>query len=150
MKQTNLDERQRLALLQIESRGFWLVWWGLIAAIALQMMLGPDLWRMLPEWLIFMTMNLYMLMQCMRQNIWDRRLKPTPKTNLFIALVSGAVVGVACLGMLAHMQRKLTLFGCGVALAAAVFTALVCFIILQLCAAKYKRDREAMENAPEE
>lgn len=76
-RKNNLDERQEQALLHIESQGFWLAWSGLLLAMLAQLALRrADLWGLLPEWAIFMAMNLYMLVQCLRHNIWDRRLEP--------------------------------------------------------------------------
>ncbi len=36
-RKNNLDERQEQRLLQIESSGFWLAFWGLLAAIVIQL-----------------------------------------------------------------------------------------------------------------
>ena len=85
-RKNNLDERQEQALLHIESQGFWLAWGGLLLAMLAQLALRrADLWGLLPEWAIFMAMNLYMLVQCLRHNICKGRLK-----SIFLFLVQKA------------------------------------------------------------
>lgn len=40
MKKSNLDEMQELALLKIARNGCWFAFWGLLAAMGIQMLLG--------------------------------------------------------------------------------------------------------------
>ena len=40
MKKNNLDEMQEQALLKIEHNGCWLAFWGLLAVMAIQMVMG--------------------------------------------------------------------------------------------------------------
>lgn len=39
-KRSQLDEMQEQKLCKLESRGFWLLWWGLLAAIIVQSLVG--------------------------------------------------------------------------------------------------------------
>lgn len=41
-KKNLLDEMQEQKLLQLESRGFWIVWWGLLLSILVQRGLGAS------------------------------------------------------------------------------------------------------------
>ena len=77
-KKNNLDEMQEQKLLKLESRGFWLTWWALLAAMAVQMLIyGVETHRLLlGEWVVFMLVSVYMVAGCIRQGVWDRRLKP--------------------------------------------------------------------------
>ena len=91
----NLDERQELKLLKIEHYGCWLAFWGLLIALAVQMVLTPDEPRfMAGEWIVFMALALYLSVACMKNGIWDRKLKPTPKTNLLMSTAAGVVMGI--------------------------------------------------------
>nr|WP_314459120.1 DUF6773 family protein [uncultured Clostridium sp.] len=96
-KKNNLDEMQEQKLLKIEHYGFWFVYWGLLAAILLQVTLSSDvknLFRTIAgEWLVFMLVSIYMLIACLINGIWDRRLKPNFKTNIIISLLSSTLCG---------------------------------------------------------
>ena len=53
-KRDNLDEMQKQTLLKIESRGFWMLWVLLLAALIIESLLGFTLREMAAEWFIFM------------------------------------------------------------------------------------------------
>ena len=86
----NLDEMQEQKLLQLESRGFWLLWWGLLAAMAVQLLVyGVEAYRLLlGEWAVFMLSSVYVTAACIKQGLWDRKLKPNFKTNLLMSLLA--------------------------------------------------------------
>ena len=85
MKKTksNLDELQELKLLKIEHNGCWLAFWGLLAVILTQIAIGNDSKQDLSgEWIVFMCLALYLTVGCIRNGIWDRKLKPNFKNNI--------------------------------------------------------------------
>ncbi|MCI9465137.1 MAG: hypothetical protein HFI48_14895 [Lachnospiraceae bacterium] len=88
-----LDEMQEQKLLKIEHNGCWLAFWGLFAAICIQVCMGPDEWeRFIGEWIVFMCLAVYIVASCLKNGIWDRKLSPTPLMNLL-----GSIgVGIAC------------------------------------------------------
>ena len=45
------------------------------------------------EAVVLSVLAVYLLIDCIRNGIWDRRLKPNPKTNLVISVVTGLFVG---------------------------------------------------------
>ncbi|MDO5135744.1 MAG: hypothetical protein Q4D55_06785 [Eubacteriales bacterium] len=97
MKKTknNLDERQEMTLLKVEHTGCWLAFWGLLAAILLQMAFGDfSLQSIVGEWCVFMCLSLYLAAACIKNGIWDRRLKPDFRTNLAVSGVAGLVTGI--------------------------------------------------------
>ena len=53
-KRDNLDEMQKQTLLKIESRGFWVLWVLLLAALIIESLLGFAPREMAAEWFIFM------------------------------------------------------------------------------------------------
>ncbi len=97
-RKNNLDEMQEQKLLKIEHYGVWFTFWGLLAAILVQVILGTDsksLFRNIAgEWLVFMCLAVYLTVSCLINGIWDRRLKPNIKTNVIASLISAAVCGV--------------------------------------------------------
>lgn len=63
---------QEQTLRKIESRGFWLIWWGLFVVMIFQLMMQADISQMAGEWIVFMAACLYTLEECLRNGIWDR------------------------------------------------------------------------------
>ena len=61
MKKNNLDEMQEQELLKIEHNGCWLAFWGLLAVMAVQMMMRVPGSQMLGEWIVFMSVILDIL-----------------------------------------------------------------------------------------
>ena len=91
----NLDERQELKLLKIEHYGCWLAFWGLLIALTVQMVLTPDEPKaMAGEWIVFMALALYLSVACMKNGIWDRKIRPTVKNHLLMSAAAGVVVGI--------------------------------------------------------
>lgn len=72
----NLDEMQEQKLLKIEHNGMWFAFWGLLIAIIVQLFIGEgDTFRNIAgEWIVFMCLCIYIFIDCMRNNIWDRKL----------------------------------------------------------------------------
>lgn len=142
----NLDEMQEQKLKQIEHTGFWLLFWGLFAAIMVQCVFLTDQMpaAIAGEMLVFLPVACWMVIQCLRQGIWDRRLQADPKTNLLVSLAAGVVTGV--IGALTVYRNFGSLAG---ALAAfvmgLVFCFIICFAALSLCAGLYKKKLRRLE-----
>ena len=145
-KKNNLDEMQEQKLLKLESRGFWLLWWGLLAAMAVQLLVyGVEAFRLLlGEWVVFMLSSVYVTVACIKQGLWDRKLKPNFKTNLLMSLLAGVVSG-GFMGVYSYRS-------CGAAEAAFWTVALVggctfllCLLALSLSAAAYKKRRQKLD-----
>ena len=142
----NLDEMQEQKLLKLESRGFWLIWWGLLAAMAVQLLVyGVEAYHLLlGEWAVFMLSSVYMAAACIKQGLWDRKLKPNFKTNLLLSLLAGVVAG-GFMGVYSYRSF-------GAAEAAWWTVALVggrtfvlCLLALSLSAAAYKKRRQHLD-----
>ena len=101
-KHDNLDEMQKQTLLKIESRGFWVLWVLLLAALIIESLLGFAPREMAAEWFIFMLGCAYSVLSDLRAGIWDRHLKPNTKTNAVVSVVGGAVILVC--GGLSNLQ----------------------------------------------
>lgn len=94
-KKNKLDEMQEQKLLHIEKNGCWFVFVALLASMFIQMAIfGADCMKEIAgEWIIFMLLACYLVIECIRNGIWDRRLEPNPKTNLLVSIVSAVVFG---------------------------------------------------------
>ena len=144
MKKSNLDEMQEQALLRIEHTGCWLAFWGLLAAMAIQGILGAGIRELAGEWIVSMGLALYLAVSCLHKGIWDRKLKANWKTNLIVSLIAGIGVGVfdAVLFLRYDMQwPDLAL----IAVIPAVITFVLCFAALTVSAAIYKKRREKLD-----
>ena len=65
-KRDNLDEMQKQTLLKIESRGFWVLWVLLFAALTIESLLGFTPREMAAEWFIFMLGCAYSVISDLR------------------------------------------------------------------------------------
>ena len=146
-KHDNLDEMQKQTLLKIESRGFWVLWVLLLAALIIESLLGFTLREMAAEFFIFMLGCAYSLLCDLRAGIWDRHLKANTKTNAAVSVVGGAAVFV-------WMLIKFAEFGAGIAVLLAaimgVCTWVLCFALLQLSMKAYKKRHAELENPKED
>lgn len=140
-KKNVLDERQEQTLCKLESRGFWFLWWRLLAAILIQRFMGKTAEELTAEWLLFMAACLYMLVECIRNGIWDRHIKPTAGANVVGAIVAGIGLFLFTLSQTKYWPG---------ALMAGVFTAVLCFFTLQFTVLLYKKRHDQLENSEEE
>ena len=143
MKKSNLDEMQEQEMLKIEHYGCWMAYWGLLAAMVIQMVMRVPGAQMLGEWIIFVIMSLYICIACMRKGIWDRRLKANWKTNLVISLL--AAVAVAVLVILSNPYLSEPLDYVLTAGLTGGFTFVLCFAALSIGMKLYKKRREKLE-----
>lgn len=146
----NLDERQEQILLRIEHNGFWLAFWGLFAAMIVQGILDFDFKNLAGEWIVFMLLALYLMAGCLRQGIWDRRLKPDMSSNIAVSLTSALAAGT--LGFLHTVKnfpdRILGSIASGIVYAVITFT--ICFGVLQFSARLFRKKQSRLEEEPSE
>ena len=143
MKKSNLDEMQEQALLKIEHNGCWLAFWGLLAAMALQMVMRVPGRQMLGEWIVFMALSLYIVIACLRKGIWDRHLKANRKTNLIVSLLAAVATGI--LVTLSNPYLFEPLDYVLVAGLTGGFTFVLCFAALSVCAKLYRNRRNKLD-----
>ena len=143
---SNLDEMQEQKLLKIEHNGYWLGFWGLLAATLIQSALDPgNIRAMVGEFVVFTLMGAYMVLDCMRNGIWDRKLKPNWQTNLKLSLLAGGLFGVYQ-AVRVYLRLHLLL---GAALTLVISAALIfvlCFGGLQIASALTKRRKQHLED----
>ena len=143
---SNLDERQEQILLQIEHRGCWFAFWGLLAVLAVEVFI----FHMEPkavagEWIIFMCLALYLNFACMKNKIWDRRLKPDFKTNLSVSAIAAVAVGaIMAIGVwINNPDKPLGALAAGIMIAFFIFVP--CILLLTISASKLKKDIQKEE-----
>ena len=143
MKKSNLDEMQQQALLKIEHNGCWLAFWGLLAAMALQMVMRVPGRQMLGEWIVFMALSLYIVIACLRKGIWDRHLKANWKTNLIVSLLAAVATGIFVILSNPYLSEPLDYVL--VAGLTGGFTFVLCFAALSVCTKLYRNRRNKLD-----
>lgn len=153
MKKMNsvLDERQENELLKVERNGCWFAFWGLLAAIFIQMIFfGNSFSQIAGEWIVFMLLAVYLSAACMRRGIWARNFTPDPKTNAAFSAVAGAAVAVLVFAV-AYMRRPDAIKAClSLAAVSAVIMFVITMIALTLSASATKKRQEALDREPED
>lgn len=144
-KNSNLDERQEQTLLRIEHNGCWLAFWGLLTAIIVQIVLDLDFKNFIGEWIVFILLALYIAAGCLKQGIWDRRLKPDLSSNIAVSLASALVAGI--LGFVYTVKRfpDKILGSIASGIVYAIVTFVVCFVVLQFSAQLFKKKQSELE-----
>ena len=105
---SNLDERQELKLLKIEHNGCWIAFWGLLIVMLIQIIVGNDsIKNIAGEWVVFMSLVLYLSIDCVRNGIWDRKLKPNLRTNIIASSIAAVLAGIIWFGVSYRNYHKL-------------------------------------------
>lgn len=153
-QKNNLDEMQELKLLKIESRGFWIGFFGLFLSIAVQAFLyGPENTgnMVAGEFIIFLCMGIYLIAGCLHNGIWDRHLQATPAVNIGLSLLAAAI---AALFNAVLSYRNYRSISGAFAIFIVYFLMLGAVLSVTLCvsSALYHRKRKRLEeeNADEE
>lgn len=141
----NLDEMQEEKMLKIEHNGFWLAFWGLFFAIFFQIVIGNGgIERLCGEIIILLIISVYVLVACLKNGLWDRKLKANLKTNLIVSLITGIVFGFLGFIVSYHKQhsfeRSLILFS-----TIFIIIGVLLFGSLSLTTAIYKHKKKKME-----
>lgn len=150
MKKNNLDEMQEQALLKIEHNCCWLGFWGLLIALLIQLALSWDIKALAGEWIVFMVLSGYLLIDCLRKGIWDRHLKANVQTNLLVSLFAGIVMFIFTT-VRVHLNYPDAIWGSIAAGAfCGIFVFFLCWLLLSLCTGIYKKRREKLESGETE
>ena len=90
-KKNRLDEMQEQTMRKIESHGFWLLWYSLLAAWIVQTVFGAAD-KAAGEWVVFMIGCIYTGVACLRNGLWNRHFSDTPPANAVWSLVAAVAV----------------------------------------------------------
>ena len=143
---SNLDEHQEQVLLGIESGGCWLAFWGLLVALLVQLVFfDADFARVAGEWIVLMVLAAYLVIRCLREGIWDRRLRPDVKTNCALSGIVGLVVAVLMFVRVHANFPDKPIGSIASGIISGVMAMTVCFVLLQLSAHAYQKRQEQLE-----
>lgn len=141
----HLDEMQEQKLLQIEHTACWLGFFGLLAAIYVQMAIGNRGFAAIGgEAVVILVMGIYIVVGCVRNGIWDRNAEPTPKTNLIVSLVSGLVFG-GFWGVLSYVRYHKLLGSLATFVLIFVSVAAMVMLVLTALSGAYNRRKHHMD-----
>lgn len=157
-KKNNLDEMQEQTLLKIESKAYGIAFWLLLIAIVVQTVLDvSDLGEGIPliagEWIVFMVLCVYITVNCLKNNIWDRKLKPTAGTNFILSLIGGVVSGamVAIPAFIHTAESPDRIMVTAIIFAAVtVFGTLLVFAAITICSKVFIKKSTNAENTEDE
>lgn len=145
----NLDEMQELKLLKIEHNACWIAFWGLCIVILAQTFFSPSPREILPELALLLVLAIYITVACIKNGIWDRKLKPNTKTNFWMSLAFSVAFGA--FGGISNYHKYQDAFS---AVMCFGMTFLVDFIlifaVLSFCVYLYKKRRKHLEEDCEE
>lgn len=149
-KKSQLDERQEQVLLKIYSNGCRLVFWGLFLAILLQGFRDDGFYfrNVMGELIIFFLLDAYLLIACLKNGIWDRKLEPNFKTNLGVATVAGIATGIV-VGLKNYALNGVISWAALSGLFVLVFTTLIFLAILLFCSSIYHHRAHKLEREEE-
>lgn len=141
----NLDEMQEIKMLKIEQNSYQIAFWGLIAAILIQIMIGHgELGYIVGECLVLIPMCIYMTVACIKNGIWERKLKPNAKTNAIFSALAGAVVGVVWFITSYRNYHKLA-GSIAVFVFMFLMVSILSFALLTVTCSAYKKRRNQLE-----
>ena len=142
---SNLDERQELKLLKIEHNGCWIAFWGLLIVMLIQMIVGNDsIKNIAGEWVVFMSLVLYLSIDCVRNGIWDRKLKPNLRTNIICSSIAAVVAGIIWFGVSYRNYHKL-IGSIATGIIMFVQVEILCLLALMIFSKIYKRRVQKLE-----
>ncbi len=146
-QKNNLDEMQELKFLKLESHGFWLGFFGLFLAIAVQVFLyGPENVKdtCVGEFIVFLCMGIYLMGGCLKNGIWDRHLQATPAVNISLSLLAAAVTALFN-AILSYRNYHDTASALSVFIVSFFLLGAVLSITLCLCTSLYHRRKKRLE-----
>ena len=148
-KKSNLDEQQEQKLLKIESRGFWIAFWGALAIMAINGILVKEPIAILSSWILFMTLAIYVAAACIRAGIWDRRLDTSNRTCLFISAIAAVSTGgfMVLFGYLRSSKLVASLAAGALVL---VVTFCLCYAALAVTAKAVKKRQDELNAEPDD
>ena len=149
MKKNNLDEMQERKLLKLEEYGFWIMFWGLAAAIVVQLLFAGASFRdILGELIVLALSSVFIAAGALKNGLWTRSSTPTVKGNAAAALIPAvliAVIHVIRMAKTGNFSRDNIL----ITLAFAAGAFVLCFAVLEILRRVYGKRREALDGIEE-
>ena len=149
LRKSNLDEQQERRLLEIESRGCWLAFWGLLLALLVESVAIEDSRAILGEWILFMGLALYLAISCTRAGIWDRRMDMSRRTCLLVSLAAALCAAIFMFGF-TYVRYQKPLGSLYSAAIMGAITFIICYLVLRLAARATKKRQDELNAEPED
>ena len=113
--------------------------------MSLQMVMGNDSIKNLAgERDVFMSLALYLSIDCLRNGIWDRKLKPNLKTNIIASSIAAVLAGIICFSVSYRNYHKL-IGSIATGVIMFVQVEILCLIVLMISSKIYKRRVQKLE-----
>lgn len=148
-KRSNLDEQQERKLLEIESRGFWLAFWGMIAVLLVQIVFVKDWIAIASTWVLLMALAIYLVMVSAKAGIWNRKLDMSNRTYLISSFISAIFMGTFTFGFGFYRDydvMKTLIISAGTVAG----TFVVCYVALRITAAAVKNRQNQLNAEPDD
>ena len=154
MKKSNLDEMQENKLLKIERNGYRIAFWGLIAVIIIEQVIGMiknEPMDIVGECVILIIMCIYVLVASIKNGIWDRNSKPDIKRNVLISFFASLLMGVfgGSLCFIRLDDIKLSIIAAAIMSAFSFFVLVLAFAISAYTYNKKKKELEELADRDE-
>ena len=147
----NLDEMQDSKLFKIEETGLWLSFWGLMAAIIIQFVIGTTLKEIAGEILVLAIQSVYIAFSSIRNGLWTRSYSPTKKTNLIFSIIPALIIGgVHAARQFLILRKQISLMPILVILLVMVVIYVLCFALLEGMRVLYQKRRDKLEDVDDE
>ncbi len=147
-KDNLLDEMQEQKLLKIEHNMAWLAFYGLIAVILGQLVIlgAQGARQLLGELLVFFCLCIYLIVDCVRNGIWDRKLRPEDKMGNFKLCLCFCCVSSAVMGVVAWKGSGRWSTAGLIALVTLALSMSACWLLLAIVSRIYKKRVDKLEN----
>ena len=137
-----LDELQKQILLGIESRGFWIAFWGSLILLIVQMIFANNIISVISSWLLFMVLAIYEAVSCLKAGIWN--------SSLYISKKRNAI----CMGVFQFIlvsQRGESTYKTIIVLVSVIaVTFFLCFSAIIIIAKAVKKRRDKLDAEPDD
>ncbi len=144
----NLDEMQDQKLLKMEEYGFWIMFWALAIAVAVQLITGSTLKETAGEIAVLLIGSIYIAAASLKNGLWTRKFTPSMKGNAIASIVPAVLIAVI---HAIKMIRSESFNAGNVVFTAAVMAAVyaACFAVLEAFRAMYKKRRAELDDIDE-
>ena len=135
-------------LLKTEGYGFWIMFWALAIAIVVQLIIGSTLKDVVAELAVLLIGSIYIAATSLKNGLWTRTSTPSLKGNALASILPAVLIAVIHVIKMAQNNSFST---SNILLTVAIMAAayVVCFAVLEVFRAMYKKRRAELDNIDE-
>lgn len=147
----NLDEMQELNMLHIEKMGFWMMYWGLFAAIVIQLLVYQEhaMKYTAGETIVFLAGSICVIAAEIRKGLWDRRIPATPMANLLLSIIISGIFAIILI-IVKYVQYGSLPGAIAAGVVYFIFIAVACYGALTFTMMLYKKKKKKLEEDMED